>query len=117
MGGVTPAKVKELILSFPGVTEGSSYGEPAYKLRDKFFVRLRDGDTVLVLPMSVEDREVWMDIAPEIYFVSDHYKNYAYVLMRLANASADEIAARLEHAWRSKATKEMIEAYDEGAAG
>ncbi len=102
-----------MILAFPGVEEGKSYGEPAYKLRDKFFVRLRDDDTALVLPMSIEDREVWMDLAPEIYFVSDHYKNYPYVLMRLAKTNAGEVAARLEHAWRARATKAMIEEYDE----
>jgi hypothetical protein len=63
--------------------------------------------------MSKDDREVWIDLAPEVYFVSDHYKNYDYVLMRLANTNAGEIGARLEHAWRGKATKEMIEEYDE----
>jgi hypothetical protein len=115
--GISAAKVKEMILALPGVEEGTSYGEPAYKLCGKFFVRLRDEETALVLPMSMDDREVWMEIAPEIYFVSDHYRNYPYVLLRLAKTSADEVAARLEHAWRAKATKEMVEAFDESRNG
>ena len=53
-----------------------------------------------------------MEIAPETYFVTDHYRGYPAVLVRLAAIDADELEARLEQAWRSKATKTMVKAFD-----
>ena len=47
--GVTPATVRRLILALPGIEDGVSYGMPSFKLAGKFFARLRDDDTVLVV--------------------------------------------------------------------
>ncbi|NIR58628.1 MAG: MmcQ/YjbR family DNA-binding protein, partial [Gammaproteobacteria bacterium] len=64
---MTADAAKALIRALPGVEEGASYGKPAFKLRGKYFTHLRDDDAVLVLPMTIADREVWLDLAPETY--------------------------------------------------
>lgn len=85
--GVTAAKAKAMILALPEVEEGTAYGDPAFKLRGKFFARLRDENTVLVLPMPLADRAVWLELAPETYFITDHYRGYPFVLVRLAEVT------------------------------
>lgn len=112
MSGVSSKDLTAMILALPGVETGTSYGEPSFKLGGKFFTRLRDDETVLVLPMPIPDREIWMEAAPETYFVTEHYRNYPLVLVRLAAISPDEIAARLDQAWRAKAPAKLLRARD-----
>ena len=44
---MTRDEMREIILSFPGVEEGVSYGRPSFKLNGKFFTRLRGEDDSL----------------------------------------------------------------------
>jgi hypothetical protein len=83
--GVSAAAALELVGALPGVEAGLSYGMPAWKLRGRFFARLRDDDTVLVLTLAeIAQREALIEIDPEAFFFTDHYRNYPTVLIRLA---------------------------------
>ncbi|WP_313011478.1 hypothetical protein [Brevundimonas sp.] len=42
---MTHAEVRALMLSFPGVEDGFSYGEPSFKVAGKFLTWLRPGWT------------------------------------------------------------------------
>lgn len=44
---MTRDEMKAIVLSFPGVEEGVSYGWPSFKLNGKFFTRLRGEDDSL----------------------------------------------------------------------
>ncbi|SEQ42277.1 hypothetical protein SAMN05428969_3029 [Devosia sp. YR412] len=92
----------------PGVTRSTSYGTPALKVRDKSFVRLREPD-VLVLQCPAEQKILLMEISPDIYFETQHYVGYAAVLIRLGAISDEELALRLEDAWRHRAPKTLSE--------
>ena len=46
---MTLEEMREIALSFPGCTEGSSYGQPSFLVNKKFFTRLRREDDSLVL--------------------------------------------------------------------
>jgi hypothetical protein len=112
MSGVSAKAAKALILALPGIEESTSHGVPGFKLRGVFFARLRDDDTVLALRLPIPDRELLMEAAPEIYFVTDHYRGYPSVLVRLAAIGRSELQALLEQAWRAKATKAAVKAFD-----
>ena len=47
---MTPDEMEAIVLSFPGVEKGKSYGSPAYLLNGKFFTRLRRDDQSIGLP-------------------------------------------------------------------
>jgi hypothetical protein len=117
MAGVTPRRAKAMILALPGMEEATAHGFPGFKFRGSFFARLRDDDTVLALRIPIPERELWMQAAPEIYFVTDHYRPYPSVLIRLAAIGEDELALRVEQAWRLRATKAMIKARDAAGTG
>jgi hypothetical protein len=89
------------------VSEGTSYGNPALKVRDKSFVIVKDAET-LSLMMPLEQKELLMEVAPEIYYETDHYKGWPAVLVRLAAISDPELSQRLAEAWRHKAPKRLL---------
>ena len=50
-----------------------------------------------------EQKALLMEISPEIYFETPHYVGHAVVLIRLGAIGDEELALRLEDAWRFKA--------------
>jgi len=112
--GVTPTTVQRLMLALPGIEEGSSYGMPSFKLAGKFFARLRDDDTVLVVHLrSFDDRDHLITSKPEAFFVTDHYRNYPTILIRLAAVSSSALQEILADAWRRGAPRRMLEEHPE----
>jgi hypothetical protein len=107
------ATVRRLTEALPDVEEGTSFGTPSWKVRGKFFARLRDGDTVLVAKVDKGEKQLLMEAEPEIFFETPHYHGYGYVLVRLANIDGDELAEVIEDAWRLAAPKTLVRERDE----
>ena len=91
-------------MQLPEVTEGTSYGKPALKVRGRNFVNLRDGET-LVLHCPAEQKELLLTMAPEVYWETDHYRGWPALLVRLNSISEEELALRLSDAWRFRAPR------------
>jgi hypothetical protein len=90
---ITYDAVRRVALAFPNVEESTSYGTPALKVKGKLFVRWRneeDPDTI-VLKMPLDQREELMAADPETYFITDHYRNYPWVLVRLSKVHPDAL--------------------------
>jgi len=112
--GVTVATVRKLVLGLPGIEEGTSYGMPSFKLAGKFFARLRDDDTVLVVHLrSFEDRDHLLEHEPAGFFTTDHYRNYPTVLVRLAGVPKRVLEEVLKDAWRRGAPRRLLKEYGE----
>ena len=92
----------------PGLARSTSYGNPALKVGNKAFYRLKDAQT-LVLLCPAEQKTLLMEISPEIYFETDHYVGWPAVLIRLDAIADEELSLRLEDAWRSKAPKALAQ--------
>ena len=104
--GVRVQEAHRLPLRLPNVTEGRSYGLPAYLLNGRFLARFRDDDTVLVLQLAtIAEREVLMDLDPQAFFFTEHYRNYPAVLIRLANVSQALLADVIRESWRHVSAK------------
>lgn len=104
--GVSVAKARRRLLALAGVAAGRSYGMPAFLLGGKFFARFRDDDTVLVLQLgTIAERDVLMQMAPRIFFFTDHYRDYPAVLIRLAETPEGLLADVLTEAWRQVSAK------------
>lgn len=109
-GGFDTAR--RIALALPGVEEATSYGTPAFKIRGKGLTRLREDGETLVVPTDFAEREMLMAAEPETYFITDHYRDYPYVLVRLARVDSDDLQRLLEQAWRRAAPKRLVAAYD-----
>jgi hypothetical protein len=110
--GVTWAAVRKVALSFPGVTEGTSYGDHAFLLDGKFFSRFNAKESGLVLYAAEPLRDALLAGRSDVYFTTDHYRNYPYVLARLERLPRAELASLLEEAFRAKAKKKRVAEYD-----
>ena len=87
--GVTLVDARRLLLGLPDIVAGRSYGMPSFLLDGRFFARFRDDDTVLVLHLgTIAEREVLMELDPDAFFFTEHYRNYPAVLIRLAEVPA-----------------------------
>ena len=115
--GVTWAAVRKLALSFPGMTEGTSYGEHAFLLDGKFFSRFNAKERGLVLYAEEALRDALLAGKASTYFTTDHYRSYPYVLARLERLPRAELAALFEAAFRAKAKKKRIAEYQAKGAG
>jgi len=115
---MTEGEVREIALSFPGVSEGKSYGAPAFVVNKKFFTRLRRDDASLVLlEVSFDEREMLMEAEPETFHFTAHYKDYPSVLARIATLHPGSLRNFLERRWRKIAPKTLVKAYEKEQAG
>ena len=112
--GVTPAELKKIALSFPETAEGVSYTHQAILASGKFFTRYRKEDNSFVLAVAgMEYRDMLLEMDPETYFITDHYKSFPGVLVRLERVTKDEVRAMLDRRWRKIAPKKLVKAMDE----
>jgi hypothetical protein len=92
--------VRRLGLALPGVEESTSYGTPALKVNGRLMTRLWEDGRTLVMKTTFEERDALMAEAPETYYVTDHYLDYPWVLIRLPKADAGAVNDLLHAAHR-----------------
>ena len=106
-----------IVMSFPGVEAGSSYGKPAFKLEGKFFTRVRREDRSLVLTeISHDEREMLMEAEPGTFHFTAHYKDYPCVLARIESLHPGSFRNFLDRRWRKIAPKKLIREWDAARA-
>jgi hypothetical protein len=100
--------VRRLALTLPGVEDGTSFGTPALKVAGTLLVRLREDHQTIVIRVELAAREVLMGIRPESYYVTDHYRCYPWMLVRLASADPGDLRDLIHEAWRRNAPKRLV---------
>jgi hypothetical protein len=103
-------KLHKAAEGLPEVVEGVSYGTPALKIGNKLLCRVKDAETA-VLSCSLEDKQILLEAAPEIYFETEHYFGWPAILVRLDAISLDELHLRLEQAWLHQAPAKLVKAW------
>ena len=107
--------VHAIALELPATELGTSYGDPAVKVRKKFLTRVNEKEQgIVIFTETIEDRDLLLEAAPDIYFITDHYKNYPAALMHLSVATRDELWPHLVRRWKSQVTKKMLKEFEEG---
>jgi hypothetical protein len=108
-------EVVEMGLRLPEVELTTSFGTPALKVRNKGMIcRLRtDPDALVLRVIDLGDREALLKGQPDVFFSTPHYDGYPYVLVRLEAVDPIELAELIEDAWRLRAPKRVIKAYDD----
>jgi len=91
--------VREIALRLPGVEDGTSYGAPALKVGGKhLIVRWREDLNAVVVKTTFDEREGLMAEEPDVYFITDHYLNYEWVLVNLATVTPSALEAMITRA-------------------
>lgn len=98
--GMTFKDVRKMALALDGLEESTSYGTAAFKVRGKLIARLKEDGESLVVGTTFEEREEMMRAEPETYYITDHYLNYPWVLVRLPKVHPDALRDLLKGAVR-----------------
>ncbi len=110
---LTFAQVKKMLLAFPGVVEGPCYGTPGFRVGKKFLTRLHQaGDSMVVKVPSIDERDMLLEADPKVFHITEHYRNYPALLVRIANVEPTVLRAMFERNWRELAPKKVLQAYD-----
>jgi hypothetical protein len=110
---MTQDEMEAIVMAFPGAEKGVSYGRPSYKLNGKFFTRLRrEDDSMVLMDVSFDEREMLMEAEPRTFHLTAHYKDYPCVLARIADLYPGSFKNFLERRFRKIAKKADVKAYD-----
>ncbi|HVJ55040.1 MAG TPA: MmcQ/YjbR family DNA-binding protein [Aliidongia sp.] len=104
--------VRRIALALPGVVEGTSYGTPAFRVGGKFLSRLHQDGNSLVVRIGMDEREMLMAADPETYYITDHYRDYPSMLVRIDKVAAESLHRLLEQSWRAIAPKRLVKEHD-----
>ncbi len=107
----------EIVLALPGVERGLSYGEPSFKLGGRFFTRVRAEDGAAVFKAGLFFRDALIATDPEVFFLTPHYENGPYVLVRLDVIAAPVLEALLWEGWERSAPATVLREHAAGTGG
>jgi hypothetical protein len=107
--------VRTIARDLPGAEESTTYGTPCFKARGNMFTyvaihRSAEPNTLGVL-VDIESRAAMIADDPNVYYLTDHYVNYPFVLVRLNQIQPAALKDLLTAAWRlatAKANKRPI---------
>jgi hypothetical protein len=106
--GVTFTIARRLLLALPGVEEGPCYGTPGFRVRGRLLARVWEDGETLVVKCGDDELDFWLQADPEVFFLTDHYRGYGYVLVRLPRVTRPVLQELLEAAWRRIAPKRLV---------
>ena len=96
--------VRKLGLQLPNVEERICYGKPALKVGGKMFACLPSHRSAesgsLVVRTDFEQRVELLAGDPDLYYITDHYKDYPAVLVRMSRITPDMVRDLLGMAYR-----------------
>ena len=104
----TYSALKRMALALPEVTDSTSYGTPALKVRGKLMARLKEDKQTVALRTTWEERERLLATYPEVFFITEHYRNYSWALLRLPESTRELAKQVLELAWSLTAPKSLV---------
>ena len=95
-----------MAIELPGAYEKLMFGTPAFYTGKKFFCRLREDGETLVLYNN--ERDEWIEKNPDIFFFTDHYKNYPILLVDLKNVSNADLKKLIIISFKIRSPKTLL---------
>ena len=109
---VTFDTVREIAQSYPARSKAPPMARPRFawgKPSSSASTKMASRSSSKSIPTSAAMR---MKAEPKTFFITDHYLNYPWILVRLATVTRDDLRDLLEDAWRQSATRNDIASYD-----
>jgi hypothetical protein len=104
--------IRKIAHALPGVVDATSYGTPALKVGGKLFARLHQSMDCVVLRCEILDREILLQSAPDGFYITDHYRDYPWILLRIGVVEKRVLPDLIERAWRLVASKTLVKMQD-----
>jgi len=115
---MTRDEVRALLFALPGVEDGTSYGEPSFRISGgkaagRFLTWLRPqlDDSLVVHLDSFDERELLIAMDPATFHFTDHYRDHPIVLARIATVDPEWLRVMMARRWRKAAPKSLSRAH------
>jgi hypothetical protein len=114
---ITLDDIRRMATAFPEVEEFTHFRlpVPSFKVMGKPFAGMEKGETTAVFSISHEEAAKAVADAPATYeevWRPGATKSFVGLRVDLAKVSEERVQELVEHAWRNKAPKRMVAAYD-----
>ncbi|MGZ4650024.1 MAG: MmcQ/YjbR family DNA-binding protein [Kineosporiaceae bacterium] len=110
---VTVNDVRRAALSLPETSERPYNRRPAFRVRDRLFIRVHElPDTLFVRCGGLEERDELLAAEPEKFFITEHYSGYPGLLVRLGAVDLEELTELVTESWRLNAPRRLLAAWD-----
>src|SRR5260370_13341326 len=74
----------KIALAIPGAKEVLWFKKPAVFVHDQFLTKVHDKEDAMTLRVSsMEMRDMMLEAEPGLFYITDHYRNFPFVLARL----------------------------------
>ncbi len=105
-------RILALSLDLPKVEEATSWGNPCLKAHGKLWAWWSPSEDAPVFKMQKEERDFLIDVDPETFFVTDHYRPHNLVLVYPGKLDPEWARAHLSKTWREMAPKRFLKEWD-----
>lgn len=108
-----------LTVTFPGCQKEAAGGREVVRVAGKVVAYLAsnersrpsgvpDNEEFVIVRIDFDRREHMLELNPEAFFVTPHYKNYPGVIVRLSTVDQRQLRDLLVEAWRLVAPKRLV---------
>jgi hypothetical protein len=74
----------KIILAVPGTEERPWFHQPSGFVHDRFLAKVHHKEEAVTLQVgSMEMRDMMLEAEPTLFYITDHYRKFPFVLIRL----------------------------------
>ena len=93
---LTKTEAWKIILAVPGAENRLWFNQPSGFLHDRFLAKVHHKEEAVTLQVgSMEMRDMMLEAEPALFYITDHYPKFPFVLIRLK-------------AWSKKVLQEIL---------
>jgi hypothetical protein len=86
---LSKSQAHTIMLALPGTDERLWFNEPSVFIHDRFLSKVhRTEDAVTLQVGSMEMRDMMLEAEPRLFYITDHYRKFPFVLVRLQALTA-----------------------------
>jgi hypothetical protein len=75
----------KIALAIPGAEEVLWFRKPAVFLHGQFLTKVHDKEEAMTLRVSsMEMRDMMLEAEPRLFYITDHYRSFPFILARLS---------------------------------
>jgi hypothetical protein len=82
---ISKTEARKVMLSIPGTDERLWFNQPSVFIHDRFLAKAHHKEDAVTLQVgSMEMRDMMLEAEPELFYITDHYRKFPFVLVRLS---------------------------------
>jgi hypothetical protein len=82
---LSKAEARKIMLAIPGTNERLWFNQPSVFIHDRFLSKTHHKEDAVTLQVaSMEMRDMMLEAEPKLFYITDHYRKFPFVLVRLS---------------------------------